>query len=136
MRALPERIALVALLAGVALCVHAQTPRGARLLETLQLELAQVRSLPAGERPTPPDQDMRSLIGTSRSEVLKALAAPSHCEPEDCSKSNSWRYDWGPPAPEPRSGDGYVTVTSGGPWLLVIEFSRDRAIAARWLGQR
>lgn len=139
MRALAKRIALGALIAGGALCAHAQTPRGARLLETLKLELAQVRSLSAGERPMPPDHDLRSLIGIPRGEVLKALATPSHCEPEDpsdCSMSNSWSYAWGPPPPDPKLKDGYITVTSGGPWLLVIEFSHDRVTAARWLGQR
>lgn len=139
MRFLFARISLVVLLAGGGLIAHAQAPNGARLLDGLQKGLAQARALPAGERPMPPEDDLSALIDTSRSKVLKALAAPSHCEPDestDCARSNSWSYEWGPPTPEPESGDGYITVTTGGPWLLVIQFSNERVSAARWLGQR
>src|SRR4051812_11099444 len=98
------RISLVVLLAGSAVIARAQAPNAAHLLDGLQKELAQARALPVGERPMPPKYDLRALIGTSRSEVFQALAAPSLCEPPestDCTKSESWSYEWGPPAPEP-----------------------------------
>ena len=133
------RVTFIGLLVGFGSPVLAQVPHRAQILEKLQLNLAQVRALPKGERPAPPDEDLKALVGASRIEIRKALALPSYCEPEgltNCEKSSSWKYEWGPPNPESQFGDGYVTVTTGGPWLLVIEFSRDSVVAASWLGQR
>jgi len=139
MRTQITRLVLAALLTAAAAVAQAASPNVEKTLDMLQTNLAQARALPPGERPPPPKVDLAALVGASRGRVVKALSLPSFCEPEgstDCTRSNSWSYVWGPPDPDPKSGDGYVTVTTGGPWLLVIEFSGGLVSAARWLGQR
>jgi hypothetical protein len=139
MRTQITRIVLAAFLTYSATVAQAGSPNVEKTLEMLQKNLSQARALPPGERPLPPKVDLAALVGTSRGRVVKALSSPSFCEPEgstDCTRSNTWSYLWGPPAPDPQSDDGYVTVTTGGPWLLVVEFSGGLVSAARWLGQR
>ena len=133
------RLVVLALLAVGPMAAHAGKSNAAKVLETLQKGLAEARALPPGTRPVPPELNLAALLGASRASVERALSTPSHCDPDDatdCARSKTWSYEWGPANPEPTSGDGYVTVTSGGPWLLVVEFSHGRVSAARWLGQR
>jgi hypothetical protein len=133
------RLVVLSLLAVGSITAHAGKSNAAQMLEILQKGLAEARALPPGTRPVPPELNLAALRGISRADVKRALSTPSHCQPEDsadCVRSNTWSYEWGPANSEPATGDGYVTVTSGGPWLLVVEFLHDRVSGARWLGQR
>jgi hypothetical protein len=136
--------------AGLAFVVAAQVglgnaQTGISLLKDLRQGLELARALPKGSRPPHPDPDLSRLVGVSRSDVQGVLGLPSYCGHDEsfsisevnCGAASPWQYSWGPPAPEPDSaGPGYVVVTTGGPWLLVVEFSSDRVSAAHWLGQR
>jgi len=75
----------------------------------------------------------------TKSQLLRALGKPTYCGDEgdsDCASSSPWSYAWGPPAPPAKSGDGFVEVTSGGPFLIALEFKGESVSSARWLGQR
>ena len=127
-----------ALCALLAMSCASQIP-GTDLLQQLQTKLVRVRGLPNGSRPTPPDVDLLKLNGLGRNDVRSALGAPDPCDSEindDCETRTFWSFRWGPPNAEPKPREGYVTVSNGGPWLLVIDFAHDHVVAARWLGQR
>jgi hypothetical protein len=98
------------------------------------------RAFPDGSRPNPPQIDLTSLKGITRSAVRRALGKPTHCDERKssvCAQANVWMYAWGPPAAAPqRDSDGSTVVTTGGPWLLVLEFSGDRVAAERFQGQK
>ncbi len=129
--------------------VFADTALGAssgsfRLLGELRDGLKAARALPEGSRPRHPDVTLGNLIGLSRNDVRRYLKDPSYCGDDDsldepdanCDVSTSWGYSWGPPPPELRSGPGWIEVSAGGPWLLILGFTDDRVAAARWQGQR
>ena len=124
----------------LAVGVCSAAPSGVALLEVLRTQLVAARSLAPGSRPEYPDVELSSLVGLSRAKVHSILGKPTYCEPEEqpsCSKAASWHYAWGPSADSPRElPDGSVIVTTGGPWLLIIDFVRDRISAVRWQGQR
>jgi hypothetical protein len=131
---------------GVAFVAVAQvalggTQTGLSLLKDLRQGLELARALPKGSRPPHPDLDLSRLVGVSRSDVERMLGVPSYCGHDEswsdsganCGARSPWQYSWGPPAPDPGSaGPGYVT---GGPWLLVLDFSSDNVSAAHWQGQ-
>src|SRR5262245_45342595 len=109
------------------------------LLEELKGGLASARASPRGCRPPPPDIDLGQLKGTSKSALLQALGRPTYCGAEgdqDCATSTPWKYEWGPPAPPSKSDDGFIEVTTGGPWVIDLSFTEDSVSSARWLGQR
>ena len=113
--------------------------RAGPLLEELKGGLASARALPLGSRPPPPEIDLGQLKGTSKAAVIQALGKPTYCgdeADEDCATSTSWKYEWGPPAPPLKSGNGFVEVTTGGPWVIDLSFTGDTVSSARWLGQR
>jgi hypothetical protein len=134
-----SRNVLATLLLGSVCSACAVENSGAGLLVTLRDELTSVHALPSGDRPAPPDHDLRLLVGTPRSDVLKGLSPPDYCEPEEsqlCSTSASWTYVWGPPSGPPQERNGDIVIEFGGPWLLIIDFAADKVSAARWQGQR
>ena len=131
--------ALAATVLAISFAISAEDANGTKLLETLQAGLTSARSLPNGSRPAPPDLELKDLVGLDRSSVRRFLDRPSYCEPEEsnaCAQSASWTYVWGPPSAPPEERDGYIIVTTGGPWLLVVEFAKNRVSGARWQGQR
>lgn len=123
----------------VALSAYARPPSAAGTIEELRRHFVVARALVPGSRPAPPDTDLSVLHGYSRSEIRKSLGEPQDCEfdPTEVQPSITiWCYQYGPP-PEPIKQEGDVlTVTTGGPWLLVFEFTGDSVVSARWLGQR
>jgi len=122
---------------GLASCV---TPPGRDAqLKELKAGLASVRALPLGSRPAPPDLDLRSLKGISKSQLLRELGNPTYCGVEGnnpCATSSLWMYEWGPPAPPAKSGDGFVEITTGGPSVVALDFAGDAVSSVRWQGQR
>ena len=122
---------------GLASCVTPPTQDA--LLRELKAGLASVRALPPGSRPGPPDLDLRSLEGIIKSQLLRELGNPTSCGVDGdnpCATSSPWMYEWGPPAPPAKSGDGHVEVTTGGPFVVALDFASDAVSSARWLGQR
>jgi hypothetical protein len=118
---------------------------GLNLLKDLGQGLKVVRALPKGSKPSHPDQELLRLVGVSKSDVRRILGIPNYCGHDEsfsvsganCGAASPWRYSWGPPAPDPDSaGPGYVVITSGGPWQIVLEFSSDKVSAAHWEDQR
>jgi hypothetical protein len=143
------RNAVPRFLAAVAICVSVQVAAGGAtsgltLLTELHQGLESARALPRGSRPFPSSyQDLSGLIGVSRSDVERILGTPGYCGTSDflndsspnCGAKSFWAYSWGPPPPEFHSETGHK-ITTGGPWLLLLEFSSDQVSAARWQGQR
>ena len=109
------------------------------LLHQLRSGLASARALPLGSRPAPPDIDLRNLKGLSKPRLLEELGEPTYCGDlgeGTCATSSPWKYEWGPPAPPAMSGDGFIEVNNGGPFVIELNFSGDTVSSARWLGQR
>jgi len=123
-----------------AVCVYADAVPADALIKELQNDLASARSLPAGSRPPPPALRLESLVGLARSKLKNSLGRPTYCEPESlksCARAVTWKYAWGPSSATPRSGsEDSIEVTTGGPWLLVVDFRDERVLTARWQGQR
>ena len=136
------RVLLVASV-GLSFSVLAGTLDKLTLLDTMKSELTTARRLPAGSRPAPPQGDLSSLEGVSATDVLRKLGRPTNCEPggpHKCGHSTSIVYEWGPRALTPRTqkhGENeVVTITIGGPFLLVLDLERGLVKSARWQGQR
>lgn len=134
-------VQVIAILSFAFSVAHAGDQTGIWLLRKLQEQLFVVRDLPVGSRPNPPDFKLASLAGITKDDVRRALSEPNGCEAEkedvgSCTDSASWIYVWGPPAEPVREEAGYITVTTGGPWLLVLDFAGDKVSSARWQGQR
>lgn len=118
------------------------------LLGDLRENLDSARASSNGTPPPHRAQDLSPLIGVRRSEIEQALGAPSYCghdelwsdKASDCGKRSPWMYSWGPDPPGKIVATAgvvtAVTVTAGGPWLLVLQFSSDKVSAARWLPQK
>ena len=145
MFSLSARLSVLLSTGVVALCVSGQTMAvgGAELLVALKSHLVAARSLPAGSTPAPPSRDLRPLIGLRQDEVLRTLGPPTYCEPGkpvSCNHAVSAKYEWGPRPPAPKfdtTGDTEViTITTGGPFFLIVDFERGRVKAAYWQGQR
>ena len=108
-------------------------------LETVGAAFVAARAMPLDSRPMPPDIDLRSVVGASSPDVLKALGLPRHCTYEfrnHLPGATCWSYTYGPKSAPPQIEDGYIVVTTGGPWLLLLEISDDRVVNATWLGQK
>jgi hypothetical protein len=126
-------------LCAIALCANAAARTGNAVLESLRAQLVSVRAMAPGSRPAHPAIDIKSLVGLRRATIANALGIPTYCEPpsSSCVTSRGWKYDWGPPAEtQLPQADGEIFVTTGGPWLLIFEFSQNHVIAAYWQGQR
>jgi hypothetical protein len=141
-----ERI-IQALAVVLSTTVVASTPadRSQATLRTLASSFSQARALPPGSRPGPPRIELRPMLGLASSSIRAALGAPESDDKEsasDCHAAFCWVYRYGPgPAPIPppsKTADGgsEITVSTGGPFLLILGFSEDHLVSARWLGQR
>ena len=139
------RVLAVLSVLAAGLCAGALAgPRGnLALLDALKSELLAARKLPAGSRPAPPHQDLGSLPGVSAVEVLRRLGRPSYCEPAEphgCEHAISMSYEWGPKPPAlttaAQGKNEVVTITTGGPFLLVFEAEHGVVKSVRWQGQR
>ena len=109
------------------------------LLDKLKAGLVSARAMPPGSRPEPPELDLRSLEGASKSQLQRRLGDPTYCGEEgdgDCATSSRWQYRWGPPARPLHAGDGFVYVTTGGPSVIELQFTNGCVSSARWMGQR
>jgi hypothetical protein len=122
---------------------HATAAGGAELLVALKSHLVAARSLPAGSRPAPPVRDLSPLVGLRQDEVLRALGPPTYCEPREpviCNHAVSAVYEWGPkplaPKHDTAGNTEVITIITGGPFLLMVNFERGRVEAAYWQGQR
>ena len=111
-----------------------------RALETFRAAFAAARALPLGSRPSPPDLEPTSLIHTS---FLTLTAYLGHSTRLDCDDLLSRpaetcaSFTYGPVlAPPVEDPPGSITVTTGGPWLLVVGLLKGRIVDARWLGQK
>ncbi len=128
--------------AAAVVCLYGCASSASRtfLLKDLQTGLASARALPPGSRPAPPRVELRALEGASRRELRQAIGEPTYCgedQDDNCDVSRRWRYEWGPPSPPPReASDGSLIVTTGGPFVIVIDFAGDLVSAAQWQGQR
>jgi hypothetical protein len=109
-----------------------------RVLETFRAAFAAARALPLGSRPSPPDLEPTSLIHTP---LITLSGYLGQSTPIDCSDlltrqaETCVSFIYGPgPAPQdpPRS----ITITTGGPWLLLVGLSKGQVVDARWLGQK
>jgi hypothetical protein len=109
-------------------------------LEAFRQAFAGARALPLGSRPSPPDLDPTSLIHISFSTIRAYLGRSTHLDcddllarpPEACAS-----FTFGPgPSPPVEDSPGSITVTTGGPWLLVVGLSKGHVVDARWLGQK
>jgi hypothetical protein len=137
----PQYIHQIAAILLLAVCLGKPAASAANdLLGLLRVQLRAVRALPDGSRPNPPQLDLTSLEGIARSTIRRALGKPTYCDEwksSACAHASVWMYVWGPPAAAPqRDSDGSIVVTTGGPWLLVLEFSGDRVAAERFEGQK
>ena len=112
---------------------------GRSLLSELKLELTAARAMAVGSRPPPSNQNLKSLNGLSRVAVANALGKPSSCRAMSahrCREQPSWTYIWGPDPVPPAVANDFVSVETGGPWLLVFRFNGSSVATVRWLGQR
>ena len=101
---------------------------------------------PSGSRPTPPDVDVKALLGLQKSAIRTVLGPPdirkANYPSLECHAAQCWSFTYGPgpsPLPAPTDdGDGTMSVyvTTGGPWLLILGFTKGRLVTAFWRGQK
>jgi hypothetical protein len=137
----PQYINPIAAILIIALCLGEPAASAANdSLGLLRVQLHAARALPDGSRPNPPQLDLTSLEGIARSTIQRALGKPTYCDgwkSSACAHAHVWMYAWGPQAAPPqRDSDESMVVTTGGPWLLVLEFSSDHVTAERFRGQK
>jgi hypothetical protein len=116
-------------------------------LHELQRDFIKARALPEGTRPAPPDISLKPLLGVTLSKITSLLGKPDKpTEDYDfgCHAKRCVTYTYGAKeslegSVEPSNDDSgleTVTVTTGGPWLLVLGVESDRVVFAKWLGQK
>jgi hypothetical protein len=104
-------------------------------LSAFREAFAAARALPLGSRPPPPALELDRLVHTSI-ETLHTYLGPwsrldcgdlLHVPVEACAS-----FTYGPgPEPAVESPPGTITITIGGPWLLVVGISKGRVVEAR-----
>ncbi len=109
------------------------------VLGELRDKFAAARALPLGSRPGPPSVDLKPLIGVSESTLAHYLGGPTSIDCGELFRTHqdtcsAFRY--GPDPAPVEEHDGYITLKTGGPWLLVVATSHGRIVDVRWLGQR
>jgi hypothetical protein len=134
--------------AAFALITSMSLSANAGVIDKLSAELTSVRKLPDGERPVPKVDDLSGLTGRSKAEILQKLGGPDSCESESeatqkCDDAYTWTYTWGPSRQEQKQqdlkiadGNEIVFVSTGGPWLLILNFKNRKVVRANWLGQK
>ena len=127
---------LAALVASMALTGATGTP----MLHAFRDAFAAARALPLGSRPSPPDLDPTSLVHTSLFTLKRLLGPSMHVDCDDLLTrpvETCVSFTYGPaPAPPVEDPPGSISVTTGGPWLLVVGLSKGRVMDAQWLGQK
>jgi hypothetical protein len=121
-------------------------PDAQSCLNTLHSFFLSARAQPSGSRPTPPDVDVKALLGLQKSAIRTVLGPPdirkANYPSLECHAAQCWSYTYGPgpsPLPAPTDdGDGTMSVyvTTGGPWLLILGFTKGRLVTAFWRGQK
>ena len=116
------------------------------VLQRLARDFNAARALPIGTRPAPPDVELRKLIGVKWSIVRTALGSPDVSDDYDwqCHAKKCQVYTYGADerqADQPVTGDDgnglqWVSVTTGGPWVLILGVSSNKVVSARWQGQK
>ena len=116
------------------------------VLQSLARDFASARALPAGTRPVPPEVELVKLVGMKWSIVRTTLGSPDAPDDYDwqCHANKCQVYRYGADerqASQPETGDDgnglqWVTVTTGGPWVLILGVSSNKVVSARWQGQR
>jgi hypothetical protein len=109
-------------------------------LVALRDAFAIARALPRGSRPSPPDLEPTELINSSLATLEAYLGRSTRLDCDDLltrPAETCASFTYGPgPAPPIKVAPDSVTVTTGGPWLLVAGLSKGRVVDARWLGQK
>lgn len=119
-------------------CGHFDSPRDA-LLQDLSREYSEVRSNPSGNRPTHPPISLSPLTGAHRESVRRALGLPGECAAQgttDCSKARVWTYAWDAVANRAKEDAESVSIVTGQPAALVLEFDADVVSTAYWRTQQ
>jgi hypothetical protein len=116
------------------------------VLQSLAGDFEAARALPVGSRPVPPDIELRKLVGMKWSIVRAALGSPDVPDDYDwqCHAKKCEVYSYGanerqadkPETGEDGNGLQWVSVTTGGPWVLILGVSLNKVISARWQGQK
>jgi hypothetical protein len=116
-----------------------------RVLIELSRDFSHARAEPPDSRPTPPEVDLKPLIGLTRAAIRARLGPfdhyPSPWHPT-CQARRCEFYIYGPPPARlsddiQHEGDtDSILVPTGGPILLLLGFSGDRVLTAQWRGQR
>jgi|SRR5271167_4137114 len=116
-------------------------------LDLLAKNFAHARQLSPGSRPPPPRIKIATIIGLKSSSISKALGIPDRPTDDydfECGAPICWVYTYGPkddPAVEtPVVAEGAdvstITVTTGGPFILILGIAMNRVVTAQWQGQR
>jgi len=113
-------------------------------LDGLSKNFLWARSLPPGSRPDPVVSDLAFLEGARLSAIRRALGPADDPDPRwkppDCLAPLCLVWTYGPTeavtSEDRDDGNNTVTVTTGGPFLLVLGFRANRVISAQWLGQK
>ena len=115
-------------------------PSDTLILDAFRDAFAAARALPLGSRPPPPDLKPAGLVHTPFTTLKAYLGHATHLDCDDLLTrpvKTCASFTFGPaptiPVDDP---PGSITVTTGGPWLLVVGLSQGRVVDARWLGQK
>jgi hypothetical protein len=121
-------------------------PDAQSCLSALHSFFSSARAQPLGSRPAPPYIYLKALLGLQMSAIRTVLGPPDKREanypPPECHAAQCWSFTYGPgpgPLPAPTdNGDGTMSVyvTTGGPWLLILGFTKGRIVTAFWQGQK
>jgi hypothetical protein len=114
-------------------------------LNQLASDFKGARALPAGSCPSPPDLDLKALLGSNSTRLRSALGPPDRpvrgSRPK-CGADLCWTFRYGPKpnfahsAVAQENGLNSILVATGGPFLLIVGISSNRVETAEWLGQR
>jgi hypothetical protein len=116
------------------------------VLRSLAEDFQAARALPVGTRPMPPDLELRKLMGIPWPVVRAALGPPDAPDDYDweCHAKRCRVYSYGADERQTdvsesgvdRNGVPWITVITGGPWVLILGVSSNKVVSARWQGQK
>jgi hypothetical protein len=103
-------------------------PDAQSCLNTLRSFFLSARAQPSGSRPTPPDMDVKALLGLQKSAIRTVLGPPDKREanypPPECHAAQCWFQQTLKVSEDPAASDWLKTA-------LVQAINRDPANAAR-----